>query len=99
MPPKLSAHNVGGGNWELRVYDGFPSHCTSATYALFGHLVALLHNGGKIHLTAEPRLRVLEVKRQMPDGTQLVDGQGPVVDFQCQRRRRRPPCSSTPAPA
>jgi len=76
VSPKLQTHNIGGGKWELRVYDGFPSHCTSATYALFGHLVALLHNGGKITLTAD-QLRALEVKWQMPDGSRLVDGQGP----------------------
>ncbi|KWT71326.1 hypothetical protein APY04_0500 [Hyphomicrobium sulfonivorans] len=76
VSPKFQTHNIGGGNWELRVYDGFPSHCTSATYALFGHLVALLHNGGKISLTAD-QLRWLEVSWRTPDGAALVDGQDP----------------------
>lgn len=76
VSPKFQTHNIGGGNWELRVYDGFPSHCTSATYALFGHLVALLHNGGKIALTAD-QLRWLEVSWRTPDGAALVDGQDP----------------------
>lgn len=76
VSPKLQTHNIGGGNWELRVYDGFPSHCTSATYALFGHLVAMLHNGGKIRLTVE-QLRWLEVKWRTANGAALVDGQDP----------------------
>ncbi len=76
VAPKLQAHNVGGGNWELRVYDGFPSHCTSATYALYAHLIAVLNNSGRISLSAD-QLRSLEVRRSMPDGSQLVDGQGP----------------------
>jgi hypothetical protein len=76
VSPKLQAHNIGGGNWELRVYDGFPSHCTSATYALYAHLIAVLNNSGRIKLTAD-QLRSLEVRRSMPDGSQLVDGQGP----------------------
>jgi hypothetical protein len=80
VSPKLQTHNIGGGRWELRVYDGFPSHCTSATYALYAHLAALLHNGGKISLTAD-QLRALEVKGDMPDGTRLVDGQGPYWIF------------------
>jgi len=73
--PAVTAHNIGGGRWEMRVYDGFPSHCTSATYALYSHLVATLHNGGSISLSAD-QLRSLEVIKRMPDGTSLVDGQG-----------------------
>jgi hypothetical protein len=80
VSPKLQTHNIGGGRVELRVYDGFPSHCTSATYALYAHLVALLHNGGKISLSAD-QLRALEVKWETPDGSRLVDGQGPYWIF------------------
>lgn len=80
VAPAVQAHNVGGGRWELRVYDGHPSHCTSATYALYSHLVAVLQNGGRISLTPD-QLRALEVRRRLPDGTQLVDGQGPFWIF------------------
>lgn len=73
--PTVTAHNIGGGRWEMRVYDGFPSHCTSATYALYAHLVATLHNGGRISLSAD-ELGSLELLRTMPDGTARVDGQG-----------------------
>lgn len=76
VSPKLQPHNIGGGKWELRVYDGFPSHCTGATYALFAHLTALLHNGGKITLTPE-QMRTLDAKWEAPDGSRLVDGQDP----------------------
>jgi hypothetical protein len=80
VSPAVQAHNIGGGRWELRVYDGFPSHCTSATYALFAHLVAVLQNSGRISLTPD-QLQTLEVKRRLADGTQLVDGQGPYWIF------------------
>lgn len=76
VPPSVQSHNVGGGRWELRVYDGHPSHCTSAAYALYSHLVAVLQNSGRMNLTAE-QLRAFEVRRRLPDGAQLVDGQGP----------------------
>ena len=33
--PTVTVANIGGGAWEMRVYDGHPSHCTSATYAVF----------------------------------------------------------------
>jgi len=78
--PTVTAHNIGRGHWELRVYDGFPSHCTSAAYALYSRLVATLHNGGRIHLSPD-QLKSLEVKRRMPDGTARVDGQGPYAIF------------------
>jgi hypothetical protein len=78
--PRVTAHNIGGGRWELRVYDGFPSHCTSAAYALYSRLVATLHNGGRIRLSPA-QLGSLEVKRRMPDGTARVDGQGPYAIF------------------
>ncbi|WP_072376061.1 hypothetical protein [Hyphomicrobium sp. NDB2Meth4] len=75
VAPTLQAHNVGNGRWELRVYDGHPSHCTSATYALFAHLVATLQNDGRINLTPD-QLRTLDARQRAADGTQLVDGQG-----------------------
>jgi hypothetical protein len=73
--PKITSHNIGGGRWEMRVYDGQPSHCTSATYAVFAHLVAVLNNGGAINLTPE-QLSAVEISRTMPNGTARVDGQG-----------------------
>lgn len=80
VSPAVQAHAIGGGRLEMRVYDGFPSHCTSATYALFARLVAVLQNDGRINLNAE-QMRALEVNRRMADGTQLVDGQGPYWIF------------------
>jgi len=80
VAPDVQAHNVGGGRWELRVYDGFPSHCTSATYALFAHLVAVLQNAGTISLTQE-QVETLQVKTRLPNGRALVDGQGPFWIF------------------
>jgi hypothetical protein len=80
VAPVIQTHNIGGGRHELRVYDGFPSHCTSATYALYSHLVAVLHNSGRINLTAD-NLRSLAVRRSLPDGSELVDGQGPFWIF------------------
>ena len=78
--PTVTAHNIGGDRWEMRVYDGFPSHCTSATYAVFARLAAVLQNNGSINLTAE-QIPALEAKKRMPDGTTLVDGQGPFQIF------------------
>lgn len=80
VPPAIQTHNIGGGRTELRVYDGQPSHCTSATYALFAHLVAVLHNGGAITLNEE-QLKTLEVRNRTPDGSEMVDGQGPFWIF------------------
>ncbi len=80
VSPAVQAHNIGGGRWEMRVYDGFPSHCTSATYALFARLVAVLHNDGRINLSPD-QMGTLEVKRRLADGSQLVDGQGPYWIF------------------
>ena len=78
--PTVTAHNIGGGHWEMRVYDGHPSHCTGATYAVFAHLVAGLHNSGAIRLSPA-QLRSLAVLRTMPDGTARVDGEGPFAIF------------------
>ena len=76
VAPAVQTHNIGGGRSEMRVYDGHPSHCTSATYALFMRLAAVLHNDGRINLTPD-QIRTLEVRRRLADGTQLVDGHGP----------------------
>jgi hypothetical protein len=73
--PTVTAQNIGGGHWEMKVYDGHPSHCTSAAYAVYARLAAVLHNGGKISLSAD-QIHSLEVIKRMPDGTSLVDGQG-----------------------
>lgn len=80
VSPVVQASNIGGGRLEMRVYDGHPSHCTSATYALFARLVAVLHNEGRIQLSIE-QMETLEVKRRLADGSQLVDGQGPYWIF------------------
>ncbi|MFA5899956.1 MAG: hypothetical protein WC829_12690 [Hyphomicrobium sp.] len=80
VSPAIQSRNIGGGRFELSVYDGHPSHCTSATYALFVRLIAVLNNSGRIHLSGE-QLRTFEVRRRLPDGTQLVDGQGPFWIF------------------
>ena len=73
--PTITAHNIGGGHWEMRVYDGFPSHCTSATYAVLARLIAVLQDSGRIALDGE-QIASLAAKNRMPDGTTLVDGQG-----------------------
>ena len=73
--PTITAHNIGAGRWEMRVYDGFPSHCTSATYALLTRLIAVLQDSGRIALDGE-QIERLSPKNRMPDGTTLVDGQG-----------------------
>ncbi len=78
--PTITSHNIGGGRWEMRVYDGRPSHCTGATYAAYAHLVALLQNSGAIRLSPD-QLRSLAVLRTMPDGTAREDGEGPFAIF------------------
>jgi hypothetical protein len=78
--PTVTVDNIGGGHWEMRVYDGRPSHCTGATYAVFAHLVASLHNSGAIRLSPA-ELRSLEVLRTMPDGSAREDGEGPFAIF------------------
>ena len=78
--PTITAHNIGGGRWEMRVYDGHPSHCTAATYAVYAHLAGTLHNGGKIRLSPD-QLRALAILRTMPDGTARLDGEGPFAIF------------------
>ncbi len=86
--PTITAHNIGGGRWEMRVYDGFPSHCTSATYAVFARLVSVLLDNGRIALDGE-QIATLSAKNRMPDGAHAGRRPGPVPDLQCQRRRRR----------
>ena len=78
--PTITAHNIGAGRWEMRVYDGFPSHCTSATYAVFARLVSVLLDNGRIALDGE-QIATLSAKNRMPDGATLVDGQGPFQIF------------------
>jgi hypothetical protein len=73
--PTVTAHNIGGDRWEMRAFDGFPSHCASATYAVFARLVAVLQNSGSINLSAE-QILAFETKKRTPDGATLVDGQG-----------------------
>ncbi|MEI9902523.1 MAG: hypothetical protein WDN31_23275 [Hyphomicrobium sp.] len=73
--PTVSAHNIGAGHWEMRVYDGFPSHCASAAYTVFARLVAVLHNGGSIDLSPD-QIEAFEARQRLPDGTPVVDGQG-----------------------
>ena len=81
----------------MRVYDGFPSHCTSATYAVFARLVSVLQDNGRIALTAE-QIAALSAKSRMPDGATLVDGQGPSRSS-TPTAPASPHSSSTPAPA
>ncbi len=78
--PTVTAHNIGGGNWEMRVYDGKPTHCTGATYGVFVHLVAMLQNSGVIQLSPD-QLQSLAVLRTMPDGSAREDGEGPFAIF------------------
>jgi hypothetical protein len=78
--PTVTAHNIGGGHWEMRVYAGQPSHCTGATYTVYAHLVAVLHNGGALQLSPA-ELRAMSVLKTMPDGTGRTDGQGPFAIF------------------
>ena len=73
--PTVTSHNIGGGRWEMRVYDGHPSHCTSAAYAVYARLAAVLNNDGRITLSPD-QMHALVAKKRMPDGTPLVDGQG-----------------------
>ncbi len=78
--PTVTANNIGAGRWEMKVYDGHPSHCTSATYAVYAHLAAVMQNEGRLSLTAD-QIRSLEALKTLPDGTHLVDGQGPFWIF------------------
>ena len=57
--PTVTAHNIGGDRWEMRAFDGFPSHCASATYAVYARLVAVLQNSGSINLSGEQILSQL----------------------------------------
>jgi hypothetical protein len=63
VAPVIQNHNIGGGRHELRVYDGFPSHCTSATYALYAHLVAVLD----LQRQRRRRRRLPEAHRHGPE--------------------------------
>jgi hypothetical protein len=78
--PTVTAHNIGAGRWEMRVYPGRPTHCTGATYAVFAQLVAGLHNSGAIRLSPV-QLRSLAVIRTNPNGSARTDGQGPFAIF------------------
>lgn len=78
--PTTTVHNIGGGNWEMRVYDGRPSHCTSATYTVLLHLVAQLQSAGAIHLNAQ-QLESLSAGDRLPNGSRRVDGEGPFAIF------------------
>ncbi len=78
--PTITAHNIGADRWEMRVYDGFPSHCTGATYAVFARLIAVLQDDGRIALDGE-QIAALSARSRMPDGATLVDGQGPFQIF------------------
>lgn len=77
--PVISVHQL-GAHLGMHVRDGHPSHCTSATYALFTHLAARLHNSGKISLGLD-QIRALQPVKAKPDGTPLRDGQGPFWIF------------------
>lgn len=78
--PTVTEHNIGGGRWEMRSHDGFPSYCTGATYAVFAHLAAELHNAG--HITLRPdHIRSLKILKRNPNGTARADGQGPFAIF------------------
>jgi hypothetical protein len=77
--PVISVHQL-GARLGLHVRDGHPSHCTSATYALYMHLVARLHNSGQINLSVE-QIRSLQAVKARPDGTPMLDGQGPFWIF------------------
>jgi hypothetical protein len=77
--PVVSVHQL-GARLGMHVRDGHPSHCTSATYALYTHLVARLHNSGKINLSVD-QIRALQAVKTKPDGTSMFDGQGPFWIF------------------
>lgn len=77
--PVVSVGQV-GARLGIYVRDGHPSHCTSATYALYMHLVAQLHNSGKINLSID-QIRALQAVKTRPDGTPMLDGQGPFGIF------------------
>jgi hypothetical protein len=69
-----------GNRWEILVRHGHPSHCTSATYTVFAHLATVLQSNRKLFLDGD-EIRSLEAAKLMPDGTHLVDGQGPFWIF------------------
>jgi hypothetical protein len=73
--PEIGASDIGGGRWEMSVTDGHPSHCTSATYTVFAHLIAVLHNSGRITLSPT-ELEAISIKRMLPDGKSRMEGEG-----------------------
>jgi len=77
--PVVSVHQL-GARLGMHVRDGHPSHCTSATYALYTHLAARLHNSGQINLSVD-QIRSLQAVKTKPDGTSMFDGQGPFGIF------------------
>ena len=77
--PVIGVHQL-GARLGLHVRDGHPSHCTSAAYALYMHLVARLHNSGQINLSIE-QIHSLQAVKARPDGTPMLDGQGPFWTF------------------
>ncbi len=77
--PVISVHQL-GARLGMYVRDGHPSHCTSAAYAVYTHLVARLHNSGKINLSVD-HIRSLQAVKTKPDGTSMFDGQGPFWIF------------------
>jgi hypothetical protein len=77
--PVIAVHQL-GGRLGLHVRDGHPSHCTSAAYALYMHLVSRLHNSGQINLSVE-QISALQAVKARPDGTPMLDGQGPFWIF------------------
>jgi hypothetical protein len=80
QPPTIAAQSVASGRTEMVVEDGRPSHCSSATYTVFAHLVAELQNTGRISLTAE-QIESLSALRTMPSGRARRDGDGPFWIF------------------
>ncbi len=78
--PTITSNAVGDGKWEMHVFEGHPSHCTSATYTIFAQLAATMQNGGQINLTPA-ELESLAIQHTMPDGKRRVDGQGPFQIF------------------
>jgi len=77
--PVVSVHQL-GARLGMHVRHGHPSHCTSATYALYTHLAARLHNSGQINLSVD-QIRALQAVKSKPNGKAMRDGQGPFWIF------------------
>jgi hypothetical protein len=73
--PDIAVNDAGNGQWEMTVKDGMPSHCTSATYTVFAHLIAVLHNSGRIPLS-QLDLQSVAINRTLPDGRSRMEGEG-----------------------